>query len=92
VIPILVSFLSKRSREEEGEEMAEAVLTTLGNVAVLTNYHEEFYTHLHSLYSLVDLDSVALQLQTLKLLVNLSTNPQMVPSLLGAKVSLKSDA
>ena len=72
--------------EEDMEEAVEAVLTTLGNVAIRTDWHEEFCPSLHSLYSLVDHKSLALQLQSLKLLVNLSTNEDMVPSLLAAQV------
>ena len=86
MLPVLLSFVNEGARKEEGEEMTEAVLTTLANVAVLSTWHEEFYTYLSSLYALVDEESLPIKLQSLKLLVNLSTNPDMVPSLLAAKV------
>lgn len=70
--------------------MTEAVLTTLSNLAVLPNWHSEFCPYLHSLFKLFDSthiqDSLPVQLQTLKLLVNLSTSSdiQVIGALLGS--------
>ncbi|CAG7785228.1 unnamed protein product [Allacma fusca] len=83
MIPMLLSYVD--DPEEGLEETIEAVLTTLGNVAVRNDWHEEFCPSLHNLYRLVDSALLALQLQSLKLLVNLSTNEDMVPSLLAAE-------
>lgn len=71
---------------KQGEEIVEAVLTTLANIAVLPDWHTEFCPALHTLYSLLDQLSLPIRLQSLKLLVNLSTNEEMVPSLLAAQV------
>jgi hypothetical protein len=66
-----------------------STLLTLSNIAVLPDWHDEFYPALHSLYNLVDSGSPHVKLQALKLLVNLSCNEDMVPSLLAAQVSLE---
>lgn len=84
MIPLLLSSLNAETRE--GEELSEAILTTLANVAVLSTWHDEFSPYLHALYALMDQLSLPLKLQALKLLVNLSTNDDMVPSLLAAQV------
>jgi len=48
------------------EEVTEAALTTLANVAVLPDWHNEFCGSLHSLYALLDAPLLALKLQALK--------------------------
>jgi hypothetical protein len=80
-VGILLSFVEDSGGQEE---LVEAVLTTLGNVAVLPDWHEEFCGSLRPLYGLLDHPLLAVKLQALKLLVNLSTNEEMVPALLGA--------
>lgn len=70
------------------EALLLASLVALTNVAVLTDWHDEFYIALHSLYRLVDNGNPAIKLQSLRLLINLSCNEDMVPSLLAAQVSL----
>lgn len=72
------------------EALLLAALVALTNVAVLTDWHDEFYIALHSLYRLVDNGNPAIKLQSLRLLINLSCNEDMVPSLLAAQVSLSS--
>ena len=64
-----------------------SALITLSNIAVLPDWHDEFYPVLHALYNMVDSGSPQVKLQILKLLVNLSANEDMVPSLLAAEVS-----
>lgn len=81
---MLLSYVGDVSKH--AEELVDAVLTTLANIAVLTDWHDEFCPSLHSLYSLIDQLSLPIRLQSLKLLVNLSTNEDMVPSLLAAQV------
>jgi hypothetical protein len=54
---------------------------------VLPDWHDEFYPVLYTLYNMVDSGSPQVKLQILKLLVNLSANEDMVPSLLAAEVS-----
>jgi hypothetical protein len=69
------------------EKVLLSALLTLSNIAVLPDWHDEFYPVLHTLYNMVDSGSPQVKLQTLKLLVNLSTNEDMVPSLLAAEVN-----
>lgn len=69
------------------EALLLAALVALTNIAVLTDWHDEFYIALHSLYRLVDNGNPAVKLQSLRLLINLSCNEDMVPSLLAAQVS-----
>ncbi|CAL8078723.1 unnamed protein product [Orchesella dallaii] len=83
MVPMLLSYVSDVSKH--AEELVDAVLTTLANIAVLTDWHDEFCPFLHGLYSLIDQLSLPIRLQSLKLLVNLSTNEDMVPSLLAAQ-------
>jgi len=64
-----------------------AALVALTNVAVLPAWHDEFVVGLHGLYRLLDTASPPVRLQALRLLVNLSCNDDMAPSLLAAQVS-----
>lgn len=82
-IPILLSFVNK---EQPTEKLVLCALVTLTNIAVLNEWHDEFYPVLHNLYHLVDSSSPQIKLQALKLLNNLSCNEEMVPSLLAAQV------
>ncbi|XP_069693053.1 armadillo repeat-containing protein 10-like isoform X2 [Periplaneta americana] len=81
-IPLLLTFVNK---ENTPEKLLLSALLTLSNVAVLPDWHDEFYPVLHTLYNMVDSGSPQVKLQTLKLLVNLSANEDMVPSLLAAE-------
>lgn len=76
------------NKEQPLEKLVLCALVTLTNIAVLTEWHDEFYPVLHSLYRLVDSASPQIKLQSLKLLINLSCNEDMVPSLLAAQVSV----
>ncbi|KAJ1520025.1 hypothetical protein ONE63_004255 [Megalurothrips usitatus] len=71
------------------EALLLAALVALTNVAVLTDWHDEFYVALHSLYRLIDNGNAAVKLQSLRLLINLSCNEDMVPSLLAAQAPRK---
>lgn len=82
VIPILLSYVH---RERQCEKLVLSSLVTLTNLAVLPDWHDEFYSLLHTLYNLVDSAPPQIKLQALKLLVNLSCNEDMVPSLLAAQ-------
>ncbi|KAK3601721.1 hypothetical protein CHS0354_016081 [Potamilus streckersoni] len=60
-------------------------LQALTNLSV-TDLHHGHYTHLVGrLYHFLDIDNGHLRLQSLRILVNLSCNPDMVPHLLAAK-------
>nr|CAD7408282.1 unnamed protein product [Timema poppensis] len=81
-IPLLLTFVNK---EQPTEKLLLSALLTLSNIAVLSDWHDEFYPVLHALYQLVDTGAPQVKLQALKLLVNLSCNEDMVPSLLAAQ-------
>lgn len=74
------------NQEQYSEKLVLSALLTLANIAVLPDWHDEFYPILHQLNSLIDSGSPQIKLQVLKLLVNLSCNEDMVPSLLAAQV------
>lgn len=74
-------------REDIKDELANCILVALSNFAVLSDWHSEFYSVLHTAYQIIEKRSPALKLQALKLLINLSCNEDMVPSLLAAQVS-----
>jgi len=75
------------NKQHTPEKVLLSALLTLSNIAVLPDWHDEFYPVLHTLYNMVDSGSPQVKLQILKLLVNLSANEDMVPSLLAAEVS-----
>lgn len=81
-IPLLLTFINK---QHIPEKVLLSALLTLSNIAVLPDWHDEFYPVLHALYNMVDSGSPQVKLQILKLLVNLSANEDMVPSLLAAE-------
>ncbi|KAG8227666.1 hypothetical protein J437_LFUL006977 [Ladona fulva] len=81
-VPILLSFVTKNL---QSDKLTLSALLTLTNIAVLQDWHDEFYPVLHTLYNLVDTGNPQVKLQSLKLLVNLSCNEDMVPSLLAAQ-------
>lgn len=83
-IPKLISMLK---RDDVKDELANCILVALSNFAVLSDWHGEFYPVLHTAYQIIEKRSPALKLQALKLLINLSCNEDMVPSLLAAQVS-----
>lgn len=65
-------------------------LSALTNIMVLNNWHNETKSILHKLYSLLDeghWNRDGFSLQSLRLLINLSCNEDMVPSLLAAEVT-----
>jgi hypothetical protein len=75
------------NKQNTPEKVVLSALLTLSNIAVLPDWHDEFYPVLHTLYNKVDSGSPQVKLQILKLLVNLSANEDMVPSLLAAEVT-----
>lgn len=72
--------------ENVKDELIQSILLTLTNFAVLSECHGEFFLVLHTAYDLIEKKSPAIKLQALKLLINLSCNEDMVPSLLAAQV------
>ena len=62
-------------------------LQALTNLSVLSDYHTPYTQIIQHLYECLDYGSPQIQQQALKVLVNLSSNVDMVPHLLAAKVS-----
>lgn len=63
-------------------------LFTLTNVAALSDWHPQFCGALTRLFSLTHSVNSKVRMQSLRILVNLSTNEEMVPHLLAAKVRI----
>ncbi|KAL1129696.1 hypothetical protein AAG570_012640 [Ranatra chinensis] len=84
-IPLLSSILL----DQPSEKVTAQTLLTLSNVAIISDWHEEFCPILHHLYHLVDSSANHIRLQALKLLVNLSCNDDMIPSLLASQAPKK---
>lgn len=80
---MLLSYTEDVSKH--AEELVDAVLTTLANIAMLNDWHQEFIPSLDGLFSLLDQISLPIRLQCLKVLVNLSTNEDMIAPMMAAK-------
>ncbi|XP_066955708.1 uncharacterized protein [Macrobrachium rosenbergii] len=81
-LPILMSFV-QNSQGDDALRLASLVVLT--NIATISEWHDEYCPMLHRLYNLVDSSNPHIQLQSLRLLVNLSCNKEMIPSLLAAE-------
>ncbi|XP_076067231.1 uncharacterized protein LOC143040284 isoform X2 [Oratosquilla oratoria] len=81
-IGILIGYIQKNQCDEA---LCLASLVVLTNIATITEWHEDFCPILHKLYHLVDIGSPHVKLQSLRLLVNISCNKEMIPSLLAAE-------
>ena len=68
-----------------------ASLQALTNLSVIDQNHAPYTKLIHQLYELLDRGPVNVGLQALKILVNLSSNEEMVPHLLAAKVGTVAD-
>ncbi|XP_046459142.1 uncharacterized protein LOC124205699 [Daphnia pulex] len=69
-----------------------STLLTLINIAVMPSWHKEFKPLLHKSYNLLDeghWNSDGVSFQSLRLLINLSCNEEMIPSLLAAQAPSK---
>ncbi|XP_014247323.1 uncharacterized protein LOC106665423 [Cimex lectularius] len=84
-IPILSAILLNQPQEK----IQLQTLITLTNITVLEDWHEECCPILHHLYNLVDNGAFLIKLQALKVLVNLTCNSEMIPSLLAAHAPRK---
>ena len=82
-LPALFSFATSSGSPETVQLGS---LQALTNLSTSNDYQAPYTQIIQQLYELVDDSSRAVQKQSLKVLVNLSTNPEMVPHLLAAKV------
>ena len=66
-------------------------LQALTNLSVMEQNHPPYTQLVNTLYSLLDhTENPPARLQALRILVNLASNPSMVPHLMAAKVSVRS--
>lgn len=84
-IPTLIDFASC---DKAGSRMQLASLQALTNLSVTAQYHQPYTQLIQHLYDLLDSGIPSHCLQALKILVNLSSNLQMVPHLLAARVGI----
>ena len=83
-IPALINFAQSK---DVSTSVQLSSLQALTNLSTTSEYHAPYTQIIQHLYELLDDGEVKIQMQSLKLLVNLSLNPDMVPHLLAAKVS-----
>lgn len=83
--PCIPALLSAAVSCDGGRHLQSVSLLCLANLALCDEVHEAFCGSLHHLCNLVETAEGGMRLQTLKLLVNLSCNVDMVPHLLAAK-------
>ena len=83
-IPALIDF-AVSSKSPESVQLS--TLQALTNLSVMSEYHGPYTQVVQTLYAYLDTGHKDVQLQALKVLVNLSCNPEMVPHLLAAKVN-----
>ncbi|XP_073999144.1 armadillo repeat-containing X-linked protein 3-like [Rhodnius prolixus] len=84
-IPVLCSILL----DQPAEKVILQTLVTLLNITVLPDWHMECCIILHHLYQLVDTGSFPVKVHALKVLINLTCNDDMIPSLLAAQAPRK---
>ena len=82
-VPTLVDISLDK---DTGEAVCLSSLQALTNLSVTSDHHGHYTRLVSRLYELFSEDNTSLQLQALKILINLSCNPDMVPHLLAAKV------
>lgn len=83
-IPALIDFATATNSPESVQLSS---LQALTNLSTTSDNHQPYTKVIQQLYEALDQASPAIQQQALKVLVNLSTNPDMVPHLLAAKVT-----
>lgn len=87
ITSILVHLIQTESSMDQS--LVGKILNSLTNIAVLPTWHKEMRCILHKLFHLMDefqWDNTGLSTLSLRLLINLSCNEEMVPYLLAAKV------
>lgn len=86
ITSILVHLIQTESSMDQS--LVGKILNSLTNIAVLPTWHKEMRCILHKLFHLMDefqWDNTGLSTLSLRLLINLSCNEEMVPYLLAAK-------
>ncbi|KAJ8301883.1 hypothetical protein KUTeg_020870 [Tegillarca granosa] len=81
-VPTLVDLALE---DETGESVRLSSLQALTNLSVTPQHHGHYTRVVQRLYDLLNSSDSSIQMQSLKILVNLSSNLDMVPHLLAAK-------
>ncbi|XP_069100865.1 armadillo repeat-containing X-linked protein 1-like isoform X2 [Argopecten irradians] len=81
-VPTLVDLTLEN---ETGESVCLSSLQALTNLSLTDQYHRHYTRLIQKLYDLLDTHQRSIQLQSLKVLVNLSCSTEMVPHILAAK-------
>ncbi|XP_033744780.1 uncharacterized protein LOC117330519 isoform X2 [Pecten maximus] len=81
-VPTLVDLTLE---DETGESVCLSSLQALTNLSLTDQYHRHYTRLIQKLYDLLDTQHHSIQLQSLKVLVNLSCSTEMVPHILAAK-------
>ncbi|XP_021370288.1 uncharacterized protein LOC110461227 [Mizuhopecten yessoensis] len=81
-VPTLVDLTLE---DETGESVCLSSLQALTNLSLTDQYHRHYTRLIQKLYDLLDTNQHNIQLQALKVLVNLSCSTEMVPHILAAK-------
>jgi len=87
IVPLLLAQIEEDALENFDEKLCLQVLFTLTNIAALNDWHHHFIPALPNILELTDSSSSTVNMQSLRLLVNLSTNPNMIEYLQSAEAS-----
>ncbi|XP_074645269.1 uncharacterized protein LOC141901733 [Tubulanus polymorphus] len=83
-----IPTLIKLSEKTSNSEIHLSLLQPLTNLCVLQTTHKHYTQYIQHLYELLSSTRPAIVIQALRILVNLSTNSDMVPYLLAAKAPM----
>ncbi|KAK6175328.1 hypothetical protein SNE40_013816 [Patella caerulea] len=81
-IPVLIDLITYEQSPEDVQLMS---LKSLTNLSTTPSYHEQYIPALPRLFHMMDGNNASIRLQAVKVLVNLSCNPEVLPDLLESK-------
>ncbi|ESO90489.1 hypothetical protein LOTGIDRAFT_233771 [Lottia gigantea] len=81
-IPVLIDLITYERSPEDVQLMS---LKSLTNLSTTPSYHDQYMVAIPRLYSMMDGINSSIRLQAVKVLVNLSCNPEIIPALLESK-------
>ena len=81
------SLIDLATLDQTTEDVQLGALEALTNLALTDTHHQPYTRIIQQLYIYLQSSNPAVRIQTLRLLNNLSTNADMVPHLLAAKVT-----
>ncbi|XP_050413251.1 armadillo repeat-containing protein 10 isoform X2 [Patella vulgata] len=81
-IPVLIDLITYEKSPDDVQLMS---LKSLTNLSTTPSYHEQYIPALPRLFQMMDGNNTSIRLQAVKVLVNLSCNPEVLPDLLESK-------